>query len=241
MQLIPAIDLMAGRIVRLSHGDPKTAKIYEQFGDPIKTAQKWQADGAKKLHIIDLDAALGSGNNYSLISEIVKKVNLPIQVGGGIRSYKDVERLLALKIDHVILGALPFTDPLALIQIQEKFGADHVIVALDNKNGDIMIEGWKTKTSWGIKKSLKKFLSMGIYRFLITSISKDGTLSGPDLETLSIANKNSGAKIIAAGGIGQLEDLLDLQRIGVEGVVIGKALYEERFTLKEALEKLGGN
>jgi phosphoribosylformimino-5-aminoimidazole carboxamide ribotide isomerase len=241
MQLIPAIDLMAGRIVRLSRGDPKTAKIYEQFGDPIKTAQKWEADGAKKLHIIDLDAALGSGNNRSLISEIAKKVNLPIQIGGGIRSFRDVELLLALKIDQVILGALPFNDPLALIQIQEKFAADHVIVALDNKNGNIMIEGWKTKTSLCIKEALKKFLSMGIYRFLITSITKDGTLSGPDLETLNIANKNPGAKIIAAGGIGQLKDLLDLQRIGVEGVVIGKALYEERFTFKEALEKLGGN
>ncbi|MCW3997314.1 MAG: 1-(5-phosphoribosyl)-5-[(5-phosphoribosylamino)methylideneamino]imidazole-4-carboxamide isomerase [Candidatus Bathyarchaeota archaeon] len=241
MQLIPAIDLMKGRIVRLSRGDPKTAKIYEQFGDPVQTAQKWQAEGAKKLHIIDLDAALGSGNNYSLISEIVENVTLPIQVGGGIRSFKDAERLLALKIDQVILGALPFNDPSALILIQEKFGPDHVIVALDNRNGDIMIEGWKTKTSMGINEALKKFLSMGIYSFLITSITKDGTLSGPDLETLDKANRNPGAKIIAAGGIGQLEDLLDLQGIGVEGAVIGKALYEERFTLKEAFEKLGGN
>jgi phosphoribosylformimino-5-aminoimidazole carboxamide ribotide isomerase len=241
MQLIPAIDLMKGRIVRLSRGDPKTAKIYRQFGDPVQTAQKWQAEGAKKLHIIDLDAALGSGNNYSLISEIVENVTLPIQVGGGIRSFKDAERLLALKIDQVILGALPFNDPSALILIQEKFGPDHVIVALDNRNGDIMIEGWKTKTSMGINEALKKFLSMGIYSFLITSITKDGTLSGPDLETLDKASRNPGAKIIAAGGIGQLEDLLDLQGIGVEGAVIGKALYEERFTLKEAFEKLGGN
>jgi phosphoribosylformimino-5-aminoimidazole carboxamide ribotide isomerase len=241
MQLIPAIDLMKGRIVRLSRGDPKTAKIYGQFGDPVQTAQKWQAEGAKKLHIIDLDAALGSGNNYSLLSEIVENVTLPIQVGGGIRSFKDAERLLALKIDQVILGALPFNDPSALILIQEKFGPDHVIVALDNRNGDIMIEGWKTKTSMGINEALKKFLSMGIYSFLITSITKDGTLSGPDLETLDKASRNPGAKIIAAGGIGQLEDLLDLQGIGVEGAVIGKALYEERFTLKEAFEKLGGN
>jgi phosphoribosylformimino-5-aminoimidazole carboxamide ribotide isomerase len=232
---------MKGRIVRLSRGDPKTAKIYEQFGDPIKTAKKWQADGAKKLHIIDLDAALGSGNNRSIIAEIAKNVNLPIQVGGGIRSFKDAERLFALKIDQVILGALPFNYPSALIKIQKKFGPSHVIVALDNKNDEIMIEGWKTKTSMGIRESLKNFLSMGIYRFLITSITKDGTLSGPDLDTLNKASRNPGAKIIAAGGIAQLEDLLALQRIGVEGVVIGKALYAERFTLKEALEILGGN
>ncbi|HUU86443.1 MAG TPA: HisA/HisF-related TIM barrel protein, partial [Candidatus Glassbacteria bacterium] len=107
MQLIPAIDLMNGRIVRLSRGDPNTAKIYEQFGGPVTTAKKWQKDGAKKLHIIDLDAALGSGNNRSIIAEIAESVNLPIQVGGGIRTIKDVEHLLSLGINQVILGALP--------------------------------------------------------------------------------------------------------------------------------------
>jgi phosphoribosylformimino-5-aminoimidazole carboxamide ribotide isomerase len=240
MQLIPAIDLMAGKIVRLSRGDPKTSKIYEKFGNPLKTARKWQLEGAKKLHIIDLDAALGFGNNRSIISEIAKNINLPIQVGGGIRSFNEVERLLTLKIHQVILGDLPFSNPDALMQIQKKFGADHVIVALDNKNGEIMVQGWKSKTSFGVKESLKKFLSMGIYRFLITSITRDGTLSGPDIETLTRATRFSGAKIIAAGGIGRLEDLMNLQKIGVEGVVIGKAFYEERFTLKEALEILGG-
>ncbi len=231
---------MNGRIVRLSRGDPNTAKIYKQFGDPIKTAQKWEEDGAKKLHIIDLDAALGSGNNRSIISEIAESTTLPIQVGGGIRTIMDVEHLLSLGIDQVILGALPFNDPFALNKIQKQFGSDVVIVALDNKNGNIMIEGWKTKTKMKIRESLNKFIGMGIKSFLITSIIKDGTLSGPDLETLGEASKIPEAKIIAAGGIGQLEDLIELNKIGVDSAVIGKALYEERFTLKEALSQFGG-
>ena len=231
---------MNGRIVRLSRGDPNTAKIYEQFGDPIKTAQKWQKDGAKKLHIIDLDAALGSGNNRSIISEIAKSITLPIQVGGGIRTIIDVEHLLSLGIDQVILGALPFNDPFALNKIQKQFGSDVIIVALDNKNGNIMIEGWKTKTKLRVRDSLNKFIGMGIKSFLITSIIKDGTLSGPDLETLGEASEIPEAKIIAAGGIGQLDDLIELNKIGVDSAVIGKALYEERFTLKEALSQFGG-
>ncbi len=231
---------MNGRIVRLLRGDPNTAKIYEQFGGPTKTAQKWQKDGAKKLHIIDLDAALGLGNNRSIIAEIAESVNLPIQVGGGIRTIKDVEHLLSLGVDQVILGALPFSDSFALNQIQKQFGTEVMIVALDNKKGKIMIEGWKTKTMMGVQNSLTKFMGIGIKSFLITSITKDGTLSGPDLKTLDKASSTPGAKIIAAGGIGKLDDLIELQKIGVEGAVIGKALYEERFTLKEALNHFEG-
>ena len=131
---------MNGRIVRLSCGDPRTAKIYEQFGNPVETAQKWQADGAEKLHIIDLDAAFGFGDNLSLIAKIAENVTLPIQVGGGIRSLRYVKKLFALKIDQVILGALPFKDPPILIQIKQKFGSNAVIVALDNKNGKVLGE-----------------------------------------------------------------------------------------------------
>jgi phosphoribosylformimino-5-aminoimidazole carboxamide ribotide isomerase len=240
MQLIPAIDLMNGKIVRLSKGNPKTAKIYEQFGDPIKTAQKWQKEGATKLHIIDLDAALGSGNNLSTITNIIKEVNLPIQLGGGIRSITDVDSLIKLGIKQVILGALPFKNPEHFYQIIDEFGSKTVIVALDNKNGNIMIEGWKTRTKMGINDSLEKFLQLGIDNFLVTSIVKDGTLSGPDLKVLREINRTPKMKIIAAGGIGKLEDLINLKRIGIEGAVIGKALYENRFSFKEALQTVGG-
>jgi phosphoribosylformimino-5-aminoimidazole carboxamide ribotide isomerase len=239
LQLIPAIDLMNGKIVRLTHGDPKTAKVYNQFGGPVETAKKWQTDGAKKLHIIDLDAALGMGNNLSVIAGIVKNTGSLIQVGGGIRTIEAVQKVLGLGVTQVMLGALAFSDPQAVTQIQKRFGARSVIVALDNRCGKIMVEGWKTETTLGIREALEKFVTLGVKAFLVTSITKDGTLSGPDLDTLREAIHCPSVEVIAAGGIGDLNDLVALKRVGVEGAVIGKALYEGRFTLKEALETVG--
>jgi phosphoribosylformimino-5-aminoimidazole carboxamide ribotide isomerase len=239
VQLIPAIDLMNGKIVRLTHGDPKTAKVYDQFGGPVETAKKWRAEGAGKIHVIDLDAALGTGDNLSVIAEIVENIDLPIQVGGGIRSAEAAEKLLKLGVSQVILGALAFSDPETVTQIQQEFGAESVIVALDNKDGKIMIEGWKTTTGLDMKEALEKFVALGVSTFLVTSITRDGTLSGPDLDTLRGACQYAGVAIIAAGGIGGLDDLLALKRVGVAGAVIGKALYEGRFTLKEALKTIG--
>jgi len=240
LQVIPAVDLMSGKVVRLSRGDPKTAKVYAQFGTAVETAQKWKSDGAKKLHIIDLDAALGSGDNLSVIAEIVKSVELPVQVGGGIRTVAAVEKLLALGVSQVILGALAFSDSNAIGQIRRKFGSKHVIVALDNKDGKIMVEGWKTQTAFGIEEALEKFTELGVRTFLVTSITKDGTLSGPDLETLSKACQYPNVEIIAAGGIGSLNDLTALKRVGVAAAVVGKALYEDKFTFKEALKMVEG-
>jgi phosphoribosylformimino-5-aminoimidazole carboxamide ribotide isomerase len=241
MQVIPAIDLMKGEIVRLSRGDPKTAKVYNQFGSPVETARKWRKEGAKKLHIIDLDAAFGMGDNLSIIAKIAKSIDLPIQVGGGIRTIEAVEKLLIIGVNQVILGALAFSNPESVTQIQKKFGSKHIIVALDNKDGKIMVEGWKTPTTFGIREALKKFTKLKVKTFLITSITKDGTLSGPDLDTLSEACQYPNVDIIAAGGISSLNDLTALKRIGIEGVVIGKALYEGRFTLKEALKAVEGD
>jgi phosphoribosylformimino-5-aminoimidazole carboxamide ribotide isomerase len=232
---------MNGKIVRLMHGDPKTAKVYRQFGGPVETAKKWQADGATKLHIIDLDAALGMGNNLSVIADIAENVDLPIQVGGGIRNIEAVEKVLGLGVSQVILGALAFSDPKAITTIQQALGAESLIVALDNRDGRIMVEGWKTATALGMKEALEKFVALGVKAFLVTSITKDGTLSGPDLDTLREACQYPDVEVIAAGGIGGLNDLVALKRVGVEGAVIGKALYEGRFTLKEALKTVGEN
>jgi len=240
MQLIPAIDLMDGKIVRLSRGEAKTAKTYEdKFGTPLEAAKRWQNEGAGKLHIIDLDAAFSDGNNHQVIVEIAKNIALPIQVGGGIRSYETAEKLLKTGITQVILGALAFSDESAIGKIQKQFGAESVIVALDNRDGRIMVEGWKTATATTVQEALVKFSALGVQRFLITSIAQDGMLSGPDLKTLTQAVKYPEAKVIAAGGIGSINDLVALKRIGVEGAVIGKALYEGRFTLKEAIQKIG--
>jgi phosphoribosylformimino-5-aminoimidazole carboxamide ribotide isomerase len=230
---------MNGKIVRLSRGDPKTAKIYDQIGDPVETAKKWKEEGAKKLHIIDLDAAFSIGNNLSIIAEIAETIDLPIQVGGGIRNIEAAKKLLTMGINQVILGSLAFSDPKAITQIQQQFNSETVIVALDNKDGKIMIEGWKTPTTLGVKEALEKFHALNVATFLVTSITKDGTLSGPDIDTLHEACQYPNVEIIAAGGIGSLNDLAELKQVGVVGAVIGKALYENRFTLKEALKMIG--
>jgi phosphoribosylformimino-5-aminoimidazole carboxamide ribotide isomerase len=240
MKLIPAIDLMSGKIVRLTKGKKETAKNYEaQFGTPLEAAQRWRDEGAGKLHIIDLDAAFGIGDNSSVIAEIARNVSLPIQVGGGIRSYETAEKLLKVGVADVILGSLAFSDPSAIDKIEKRFGAGSVIVALDNKNGHIMVEGWQTETAMTVDIALEKYTKLGVHTYLITSIAQDGMLNGPDLLTLGSAALYSGAKVIAAGGIGTIGDLAALKEIGVEGAVIGKALYEGCFTLKEALATIG--
>jgi len=240
MQLIPAIDLISGKIVRLTRGEAETAKSYEsQFGTPLQAAERWKNEGAGKLHIIDLDAAFSIGDNRAVIAEIAKNVSLPIQVGGGIRSYETAEKLLKTGIAQVILGSLAFSNPEVILKILNRFGRDSVIVALDNRDGRIMVEGWQTETPLTVDEALEKYTQLGVQTFLITSIAQDGMLSGPDLQTLNAATLFPEAKIIAAGGIGSIGDLAALKEIGCEGAVIGKALYEGRFTLKEALAKIG--
>ncbi len=166
-------------------------------------------------------------------------MSLPIQVGGGIRSFEIAEGLFQTGITQVILGALAFSEPSVIKKIQQKFGLESVIVALDNKEGYIMVEGWQTSTAMTIDDALEKYSSLGVHQFLITSIVQDGMLNGPDLQTLSTAALYPGAKIFAAGGIGSIGDLVALGEIGMEGAVIGKALYEGRFTLKEAIQRIG--
>lgn len=239
MHLIPAIDLMKGKIVRLTQGQAQTAKIYSHFGGPVLTAKKWVAEGARKLQIIDLDAALGIGNNFSVIEKIVKNVDIPIQIGGGIRKITAAKKLLKLGVRQVILGALAFNNPKVITKIQQEFGFATVIVALDNRSGKIMVEGWKTPTGIELTEALKRFEEFRVTTYLITSITKDGTLSGPDFENLSKACRYPNLNIIAAGGVGNLNDLVALKRIGVEGVVIGKALYEGKFSFREAVKIVG--
>jgi phosphoribosylformimino-5-aminoimidazole carboxamide ribotide isomerase len=239
MQLIPAIDLMNSKIVRLTQGEAKSAKIYDKFGGPIEAAKRWRAEGATKLHIIDLDAAFGQGNNHTVITEIAKTINIPIQVGGGIHSFEIAEKLFKTGITQVLLGSLAFKNFSIITRLQAKFGKESVVVALDNKNGWVMIDGWKTATNLLLQDALDKFTALGVKQFLVTSITRDGSLNGPDLETLAKAVKHSDAKILAAGGIGCIEDLVNLKKVGVEGAVIGKALYENRFTLKDAIQSIG--
>jgi phosphoribosylformimino-5-aminoimidazole carboxamide ribotide isomerase len=241
MQVIPAIDLMGGEVVRLSRGDPSTAKVYAQWGTPVQVAMKWKSQGAKRLHIIDLDAAFSKGDNTSVVADVVRASGLPVQVGGGIRTVAAVKKLLRLGVSHVILGALAFSNPEAVPQIQKKFGSDSVIVALDNKAGKVMVEGWRTETAFTMTEAMGKFAKLGARNFLITSITKDGMLQGPDLESFREAAEYPDVEIIAAGGVSSIDDLVALKKVGVKGAVVGKALYEGRFTLKEAIATVEAN
>ncbi|MEM3628452.1 MAG: 1-(5-phosphoribosyl)-5-[(5-phosphoribosylamino)methylideneamino]imidazole-4-carboxamide isomerase [Candidatus Bathyarchaeia archaeon] len=236
MKIFPAIDLMDGKVVRLLKGDPEAAKIYDWLGKPVEVAKKWEKDGADALHVIDLDAALNRGNNFATISEIVQAVKIPVHVGGGIRSEEAAEKLLSIGVDKVMLGTLAFKKPEAIKYLIEKFG-DCIIVALDyDENGRVMIEGWRKEAELSVAEAMKKFLKLKVKTFLLTSISRDGTLKGVSINIVKRICALQKARIIAAGGVSSLNDLVILKQAGVYGVVIGKALYEGVFTLKEALE-----
>jgi phosphoribosylformimino-5-aminoimidazole carboxamide ribotide isomerase len=240
LQAIPAIDIMKGKVVRLTQGDPNLVKQYDFIGSPIEFTEKWKREGAEKLHIIDLDAAFSKGDNRALIIEIAKTIRLPIQVGGGIREIETARNLLNNGVTWVILGSLAFSEPNAIAELQKEFGKDRIIVALDNKEGKIMVQGWKSATEFTVSQALQEFSRREVRTFLITSIAKDGMLSGPDLETLGKACKFPDIDVIAAGGIGSRRDLTALKEVGVKAAVIGKALYEGRFTLKEAIDTAKG-
>jgi len=236
MQVIPAIDLMRGKVVRLTKGDPDQATFYDDMGTPVEIAAKWKAQGAERLHVIDLDAALGRPDNLKVVNDIAKATALPIQVGGGIRSVEAARRLLVAGIDFVILGSLALREPSSVTLLLKEFGPERFIIALDNKDGLIMVEGWTSSTTYTVMAALEEYAGMGVKTFLITSIARDGTLSGPDLDTLNEACRYSDVSVIAAGGIGDLRDLALLSHTGVWGAVVGKALYEGRFTLEQAIK-----
>ncbi len=240
MDVIPAVDIMGGKVVRLVRGDPKLAKSYEHLGDPLTLAKRWEAEGAQIIHIIDLDAALELGNNTNDIEKIVKAVDAKVQVGGGIRSLNAARHLLKLGVERVLLGSLAFKDAAAIKTLLDEFGKNRIIVALDNRDGVVTVRGWKTSAGATVEEAASTFSRLGVGLFLVTSVERDGTLAGPDFETLAKVCRLRGGDI-AAGGIRSLDDLVALKRLGVCGTVIGKALYEGRFTLGEALKSVSGD
>ncbi len=236
MEIIPAIDIMKGQVVRLRKGDPNTSINYDLFGTPLQTARKWINEGAKTIHIIDLDAAMGRGDNLSVIMSIIQQTNISIQVGGGIRSKEKAELLLSSGVERVIVTTLAFKQIDKLRELLTIYGNEKIMIALDYLHGNVMMKGWTSATGLTLGDAIQKFRNFGVKLFLLTSISKDGLLSGPDYGTLQNAMKNPATKIFAAGGISTTHDLLKLKQIGLRGAIVGKALYEERFSLKDALK-----
>lgn len=231
MKILAAIDIMNGDVVRLTKGDQSTKKVYSN--DPVQVAKKWANDGADMLHIVDLDAAFGNeSSNLSIISEILDSVNIPIQIGGGIRNTGIFEKIIEMGFSKIVVGTMAYRNVNELRELSKNYG-DKIVISLDEINGKVMIEGWKSSSDYKIEDAINKFNKLGISNFLLTSIIKDGTLSGPDIVTLNSINTDRKSKIIASGGISSLVDVLRIRSIGCDSVILGKALYEERLDIKK--------
>ena len=238
MIVIPAVDIMGGKVVRLTRGDPGTKKDYDRLGDPVSVTRLWVEQGAEWVHVIDLDAALGRGKNIETIREILKKTEAPCQVGGGIRSVDAARRTLEAGARRIILGSMAVRSPETVETLIGEYGSERIVVSLDYDGGEILINGWKTWSGLDLERAITKFKDLDVHRFLITGVERDGTLSGPDVKALKkVAGK---ARVLAAGGIGSLRDILELREAGVEAAVVGRALYEERFTLPQAISTVRG-
>ncbi|MEM4718993.1 MAG: 1-(5-phosphoribosyl)-5-[(5-phosphoribosylamino)methylideneamino]imidazole-4-carboxamide isomerase [Nitrososphaerota archaeon] len=234
MLVIPSIDLMDGKVVRLLRGDPRQARFYDNIGDPVTIAKTWESMGAQLIHVVDLDAALGRGDNVRVMREIISAVKIPIQVGGGIRSIERARQLISLGAGRIVIGSLAFKDVNALEALLDEIGPERIVVALDHSMGIVMIDGWRENTGMRLREAAKMLIDMGVSFLLITSIQRDGSLTGPDIENLrKVLDLN--ARVMASGGIRCLEDIMALKELGVYGVIVGRALYEGRLDLREAL------
>ena len=231
MKIIPAIDLMEGKVVRLYKGDPKQKTIYSD--DPIEVAKKWEKNGADMLHLVDLDATLGTGSNLSLIKKIIENVNIPVEVAGGLRDESLIMEASQIA-QRIVLGTLAFKDKRTLKKILEKLGPEKIVISVDHKDGEIVIHGWQTDTGVKLIEAMKEFLSMGFTEFLLTNVNRDGTLEGPDLEFLEQACNLENANVIASGGISNTKDVQDVKNKNSFGVILGKALYENQISIEEA-------
>lgn len=231
MLIYPAIDIRDGKCVRLTQGNFDAEKIY--FERPQEVAKMWEDKGAKILHIVDLDGALkGRSKNLDVIHEIIKTVNIPLQVGGGIRSIATIEELMKMGVDRVILGTKALQDKEMVQKALELYGGK-IVVGIDAKEGYVAVNGWtKTSDVTAIDFALE-MESMGVETIVYTDISRDGMLQGPNFKGISELKQRVGIDIIASGGVATMEDVHLLSHIGVAGVIIGKALYEGRIDLVE--------
>ena len=231
MKIIPAIDLMEGKVVRLIKGQQEKKTIYSD--DPIKVAKKWENAGADLIHLVDLDATLGSGSNWELAKKIIKKLSIPVQVAGGLRDEAIITEALNIA-SKVVLGTLAFKNTQILKKLLSDFGNDRMIISVDHIDGNIVVDGWQQNTGINLIDGINNFLEMGFSEFLLTNVNRDGTLQGPDLEFLKKTCDVNGTKIIASGGISNINDVLQVKNCNAYGVILGKALYENKISIEEA-------
>ena len=233
MKIIPAIDIMNGQVVRLYKGDPTQKTIYSD--NPIEIAKKWEKDGADMLHVVDLDATLEMGTNLSIIKKIIENVSIPVEVAGGLRDESIVMDTAQIS-KRVVLGTLAFKDKITLKKLLENLGPEKIVISVDHKDGEIVIHGWQKRTGIKLIDAIKDFLDMGFSEFLLTNVNRDGTLEGPDLKFLEQACQLERTNVIASGGISNVKDVQDVKEKNSFGVILGKALYENKISIQEAKE-----
>ncbi|MBC8258708.1 MAG: 1-(5-phosphoribosyl)-5-[(5-phosphoribosylamino)methylideneamino]imidazole-4-carboxamide isomerase [SAR324 cluster bacterium] len=238
MLLIPAIDLKNGRCVRLLQGEAAAETVYSD--DPAAMALSFEKAGAKRLHLVDLDGAFhGKAANLKSIRSILNNISIPVQLGGGIRTTADIERMLELGISSVIVGTMAVKDPDVLENSLQHFTGEKIILGIDARNRKVAIEGWQEGTEIDDVDFALRWKKLGIERVVFTDIARDGMLSGPNLSALHDFASRSGLKTVASGGVSSMEDLEQLkvlEAVGVDQVISGKAIYEEKLDLKEVFK-----
>ncbi len=237
--VIPAIDLRGGRCVRLYQGAYERETVY--YADPVKMAKLWRLQNARALHVVDLDAARGGSedcaDNRDVIAAICRALDIPVQLGGGIRSLDDIQAALDQGVYRVVLGTAAARDPDLVSQAVERYTCSKVVVGIDARNGEVRVEGWTEGSGLDAVELALEMERRGVRRIVYTDISRDGTLEGPNVGAYrTLGERLTKARITASGGVGGYDDLMRLQRLapyGVDSVIIGRALYENRFPCQQ--------
>ncbi|MDI6819913.1 MAG: 1-(5-phosphoribosyl)-5-[(5-phosphoribosylamino)methylideneamino]imidazole-4-carboxamide isomerase [Candidatus Hodarchaeaceae archaeon] len=233
MLVIPSVDIRRGRCVQLVGGRPETERVY---GDPVEAAQRWIAEGARYLHLIDLDAAMGTGDNFNKIAEVLASVNVGVQVGGGIRSAERASELLGIGADRVILSTAMIREPELARELVELAGGARIMAAIDTRAGRAVIEGWATPTQRPAVELAREFERMGVGSLLFTNVDVEGRMAGVAAGAIRELVRAVKIPVFAAGGVASVEDVRTAREAGAAGLVIGMALYEGRLTLRQAME-----
>jgi phosphoribosylformimino-5-aminoimidazole carboxamide ribotide isomerase len=234
MILLPAIDILGGKAVRLAQGDYDAKTVYHD--DPLDAAKRWVADGARALHVVDLDGARsGTPSSLEQLARITSELDVPVQIGGGLRTVAAVSDAIEAGASRVVLGTAAYTDVDFLDAVIDEYG-DRVVVSVDARNGRLARAGWTEQTELPVDAVIDRLGRRGVRRFVYSSIERDGMLSGPDLKAVRQIAQSLRGSFIYSGGISSLEDLkalAALRQVNLTGVIVGKALYEQRFTVDE--------
>ena len=237
MDILPAIDLRNGLCVRLIQGDYEKETVFDD--DPVAVAKKWVDQGARRMHIVDLDGARdGVRANKDAVSAIAKAIDIPIQLGGGIRDASEARMILDMGIDRVIIGTAAIEAPDEVQAAVDDLGADHVIVGIDAKDGIVQTHGWMEQSKESAINLANQMINRGVRRFIYTDTNRDGTMGHPNFAAITELENNLRYPIIVAGGIASVEDLVQLAKIGVEGAISGMAIYSGALDLRRAIETI---